>query len=49
VNLPGTKLTPLGESSGSFEFEVWSGVEVAFLIEVIMERRMDGDEFLQGP
>lgn len=35
VNLCGKKLAPLGDSGGSFEFENGSGVEVAFLIEMI--------------
>ena len=36
VNLCGTKLPPLSESSGAVQLEVFSGVEVTFLIEMIV-------------
>ena len=35
TNLCGTKLPPLGESGGPVQFEVGTGVEIAFLIEVV--------------
>lgn len=47
ANLPGTKLTPLGESSASVELEIVSRVEVAFLIEMVVHGRMNSGEFLQ--
>ena len=47
-NLCGTKLPPLVESGGSLEFEIGSWIEVAFLVEVIVNWRMDGRELLQG-
>ena len=40
-------MTPFGKSGGSVEFEVGSGVEVALQFEMIVNRRMDGCEFLQ--
>ena len=36
VNLPGTKLAPLGESGGAVELEILSRVEVALRIEMIV-------------
>ena len=44
----GRKLAPLGQSSGAFFLEDVTAVEVAALIEMIMDRGMDGGEFLQG-
>ena len=46
VNLYGTKLAPLGESRASIMFEIVSVVEVTFVIEMVVDRRMDGGEFL---
>ena len=37
LNLPGTKLAPLGESGGSVEFEIVTAVEGAFLVEMIVD------------
>jgi hypothetical protein len=36
VNLPGTKLAPLGESGGAVELEILSRVEVALRIEMVV-------------
>ena len=41
------QLTPLSESGSAFKLEVFSAVELAFLVEMIVDRRVDGDEFLQ--
>jgi hypothetical protein len=41
------QLTPLSEGSSAIKLEVFSAVEVAFLIEMIVDRRVDGDEFPQ--
>ena len=41
------KFTPLGESGGAVELEIGPAVEMAFLVEVVMDRGVDGDEFLQ--
>jgi hypothetical protein len=43
------KAAPLGKSSGSIQLEVWSGVEAAFRIEQVVNRGVDGGEFLQTP
>ena len=48
VALCRTELTPLSESGSAVKLEVFSAVEVAFLVEMIVDRRVDGDEFLQG-
>ncbi len=42
------EMTPLGEGGGAVELEVVPAVEVAFVVEVIMDRGMDGGEFLQA-
>jgi hypothetical protein len=42
----GRKLTPLGKRGGAVEFEVPAVVKMTFLIEVIVNRRMDRSEFL---
>jgi hypothetical protein len=41
------KLTPFSESGGSVELESGARVKVAFLVEMIVDRGVDGDEFLQ--
>ena len=41
------KTAPLGKSSGTVQFEIWSGVEAAFRIEEIVNRGVDGGELLQ--
>ena len=43
----GAELTPFGKSGGAVQFEVVPAVEVAFLIEEIVDGRMDGGEFLE--
>ena len=49
LNLLGcAKAAPLGKSGGAVKLEVFSAVEVAFLVEMIVDRRVGGDEFLQG-
>jgi hypothetical protein len=42
-----TKLAPLGESSGTVKLEILSAVGVALLVEMVEDRCVDGDEFLQ--
>ena len=39
--------TPLGKSGGAVSLKVVSAVEVAFLVEVVMDGGVDGSEFLQ--
>ena len=48
VALCRTELTPLSESGSAVKLEVFSAVKVAFLVEMIVDRRVDGDKFLQG-
>ena len=45
----GRQLTPLGRSDRAFLFEDVAAVEVTVLVEVIVERGVNGGEFLQGP
>ena len=45
--LSGTKLPPLRESGCSIEFEIVSLVEVSLVVGVVVNRRMDGCEFLR--
>ena len=40
-------MPPLGESGGSVQLEVVSGIEVSLLVEVVADRGMNGGEFLQ--
>ncbi|CAH2395147.1 hypothetical protein MES4922_520014 [Mesorhizobium ventifaucium] len=40
-------MAPLGESGGPFKLEIAAGVEMAFLVKVVMDGRMDSGEFLQ--
>jgi len=40
--------TPLGKSGGAVSLKVVSAVEVAFLIEVVVDGGVDGSEFLQA-
>jgi hypothetical protein len=47
VNLSGKKLPPLGKSGGAYQLEGVSAGERSFLIEVIVDGRMNGGEFLQ--
>ena len=44
----GCELTPLGQGGGSGLFENTASVEMAFVVEVVVDRSMDGGEFLQG-
>jgi hypothetical protein len=39
-------LTPLGQSSGSVVFELVAAIEMAFVVEMIVDRGVDGAEFL---
>jgi hypothetical protein len=41
------KSTPFGQGGGAVQFESLSAVEGAFLIEMVVDRGMDRDEFLQ--
>jgi hypothetical protein len=40
-------LPPLGQGSGAIEFEVLPIEEVTFLIEMVVNRSVDRDEFLK--
>ena len=40
-------MTPVNESGSAVRLAVFSAAEVAFLLEMIVDRGMDGDEFLQ--
>jgi hypothetical protein len=44
----GRKLAPLGQGSGAVLLEYVAAVEVAFLVEVVVKRGMDGSELLEG-
>ena len=44
----GRQLTPLGQGGGTVLFEDVAAVEVAVVVEVIVDRGMDGGEFLEG-
>tara|TARA_R110002110_G_scaffold106707_5_gene267360 strand:- start:1619 stop:1741 length:123 start_codon:yes stop_codon:yes gene_type:complete len=39
-------LTPLGKSRGAIQLEIWSVVEMALLIEMVVNGGMNGDKFL---
>ena len=41
------ELTPFGDSGGAVQFEIIAAVEMAFLVEVVMDGGVDGSEFLQ--
>ena len=41
-------MTPLGQGGGSGLFENVAAVEMSFVVEVVIDRGMDGGEFLQG-
>jgi hypothetical protein len=41
------ELAPLGECGGAVMLEIAAGEEMAFLVEVVMDGRVDGYEFLQ--
>ena len=43
----GSKLTPLGQGGGSGLFESIAAVEMALVVEMVVDRGMDGGEFLQ--
>jgi hypothetical protein len=42
------ELTPFGKRGSAVLFEDVSAVEVTLVVEVVMERGMDGGKFLQG-
>ena len=42
-----TELAPLGESGGTVQLKIWSGIEAAFRVEEVEDRCVDGCEFLQ--
>ena len=42
------ELTPLGQSGSPMLFEDVASVEIALVIEVVVDRGMDGCELLQG-
>ena len=42
------KLTPLGYSGSAVQLEMDPAVEMAFLVEMVVYRGVDSDEFLQG-
>ena len=44
----GRKLAPLGQGSGAVLLEDFAAVEVAFLVEVVVKRGMNGGELLKG-
>ena len=44
----GRQLTPLGQGGGTVLFVDVAAIEVAILIEMIMDRGVDDSEFLQG-
>jgi hypothetical protein len=39
-------LTPVSESGGTVELEIFAGVEVAFQIKVVVNGGMNSNEFL---
>ena len=42
------KLTPLGYSGSAVQLEMDPAVEMAFLVEMVVYRGVDSDEFLQN-
>ena len=42
------QLTPFGQGGGSVLFEFVTTVEMAFGVEVVVDRGMNGGEYLQG-
>ncbi len=42
----GSKLTPLGEGGGAIELEILAAIKVALLVEMVVNRSMNGSEFL---
>ena len=41
-------MTPLGQGGGSVLFESIAAVEMAVVVEMVVDRGVDGGEFLQG-
>ena len=41
-------LTPLGQRGGAVLLECFAGIEVAFVVEMVLDRGVDGGELLQG-
>ncbi len=48
LRISGGKLAPFGQRDSAVMFEDIAAVEVAILIEVVVDRGMDGGEFLKG-
>ena len=48
VALCRTELTPLSESGSAVKLEVFSAVEMALRVEMVVNGSMDSNEFLQG-
>ena len=44
----GCQLTPLGQGGDPGPFENFAAVEMAFVVELVVDRGMDGSKFLQG-
>jgi hypothetical protein len=42
------EVSPFGQSGGAVLFESLAAVQVALVIEIVVERGMDGDKFLEG-
>jgi hypothetical protein len=47
--ISGRQLPPLSQSDRAFLFEDGTAVEVAVLMEVVLNRDVNGGKFLQGP
>ena len=43
------EVSPFGQSGGAVLFESLAAVQVAFVVEKILGRGMDGDKFLEVP
>ena len=48
TSLSGRQLTPFGQCSRAVLLENFAAVEVAVVVEMIVDRGMGGGEFLQG-
>ena len=47
LNLLGyAKTSPLGKSGGAVQLEIWSVVKMALCVEMVVNRSVDGNEFL---
>ena len=47
ANLGHTQLTPLGKSGGPVELEIGPAVEMSFLVKMVLDGGVDGNELLQ--